>query len=164
MAANDIMLTPDKVSVTAAETGSMSPITNLVSPTLSLSSSPPSPSSEPLTSPSRKSKKKSVKTSRLEKIVFIFIGVFLLNSINGRLIMKSVRSQYESFQDTYLLSTPPILEDLPKVENKTEDTAIIITSSPIPSHPSTYMVDQVVKSVDRLIGLSPSAPIFITGK
>jgi hypothetical protein len=78
--------------------------------------------------------------------------------------MKSVRSQYESFQDTYLLSTPPISEEhLPKVENKTEDTAIIITSSPIPSHPSTYMVDQVVKSVDRLIGLSPGAPIFITG-
>ena len=44
-----------------------------------------------------------------------------------------------------------------------DDTAIIITSSWIPSHPSTYMIEMVMNSTKNLIaGLSPSAPIFIT--
>jgi len=44
-----------------------------------------------------------------------------------------------------------------------QDTAIIITSSWIPSHPSTFLIDSVLNSTRRhLIGLSPSAPIFIT--
>ena len=43
------------------------------------------------------------------------------------------------------------------------DTAIIITSSWIPSHPSTLMVEMVVNSIDLMItSLHPSTPIFIT--
>lgn len=42
------------------------------------------------------------------------------------------------------------------------DTAIIISSSWIPTHPSTYMVDTVVNSTTNFIGLSPSTPIIIT--
>ena len=43
------------------------------------------------------------------------------------------------------------------------DTAIIITSSWIPSHPSTYMVKMVVDSIAVLITeLHPATPIFIT--
>mmetsp|Transcript_5394 Transcript_5394/g.7801 ORF Transcript_5394/g.7801 Transcript_5394/m.7801 type:complete len:309 (+) Transcript_5394:69-995(+) len=43
------------------------------------------------------------------------------------------------------------------------DTAIIITSSWIPSHPSTRMVEMVVNSIDLMItSLHPSTPIFIT--
>ena len=44
-----------------------------------------------------------------------------------------------------------------------QDTAIIITSSWIPSHPSTFLIDSVLNSTRRhLLGLAPSAPIFIT--
>ena len=42
------------------------------------------------------------------------------------------------------------------------DTAIIITSSWIPSHPSTLMVEKVVNSIDLITSLHPSTPIFIT--
>jgi hypothetical protein len=42
------------------------------------------------------------------------------------------------------------------------DTAIIISSSWIPTHPSTFMVDTVVNSTINFVGLSPSTPIFIT--
>lgn len=48
-------------------------------------------------------------------------------------------------------------------KSSSEDTAIIITSSWIPSHPSTYMVEMVINSTkNQIAGLSPSAPIFIT--
>ena len=43
-----------------------------------------------------------------------------------------------------------------------EDTAIIITSAWMPSHPSTYMIEMVMNSTKLLTGLSPTAPIFIT--
>lgn len=48
-------------------------------------------------------------------------------------------------------------------KSSSEDTAIIITSSWIPSHPSTYMVEMVINSTrNQIAGLSPSVPIFIT--
>jgi hypothetical protein len=43
-----------------------------------------------------------------------------------------------------------------------EDTTIIITSSLIPSHPSLDMIDQTIKSLSHLHGLSERAPIIIT--
>ena len=42
------------------------------------------------------------------------------------------------------------------------NTAIIISSSYIPSHPSTKMIETVINSTKYLIGLPPSVPIFIT--
>ena len=42
-----------------------------------------------------------------------------------------------------------------------EDTAIIITSSSVPSHPSTYLIKTVLNSTKHLKGLSPTAPIFV---
>ena len=42
------------------------------------------------------------------------------------------------------------------------DTAIIITSSWIPSHPSTRMIDTVINSIEYLVGLPKRTPIFIT--
>jgi len=49
--------------------------------------------------------------------------------------------------------------NLMKIE---EDTALIISTSWIPSLPSTDMMDQVLQSVDDyLVGLSPTAPIFV---
>ena len=42
------------------------------------------------------------------------------------------------------------------------DTAIIISSSWIPTHPSTYMVKTVVDSIVMITGLHPATPIFIT--
>ena len=53
-------------------------------------------------------------------------------------------------QDTKIKSSPA------------DDTAIIITSSWIPSHPSMYMIEMVLNSTNLIAGLSPSAPIFIT--
>lgn len=42
------------------------------------------------------------------------------------------------------------------------DTAIIISSSWIPTHPSTYMVKKVVDSIVMITELHPATPIFIT--
>eukprot|EP00984_Skeletonema_dohrnii_P033635 scaffold30831_cov94-Skeletonema_dohrnii-CCMP3373.AAC.1 len=54
-------------------------------------------------------------------------------------------------------------EVMSKDPNGIIDTAIIITSSWIPSHPSTLMVEMVVHSIDLMItSLHPSTPIFIT--
>ena len=51
----------------------------------------------------------------------------------------------------------------PEEEEDEQDTAIIITSSWIPSHPSTFLIDSVLNSTRRhLVGLASSAPIFIT--
>jgi uncharacterized membrane protein (GlpM family) len=48
-------------------------------------------------------------------------------------------------------------------KSSSEDTLIIITSSWIPTHPSTYMIEMVINSTkNQIAGLSPSAPIFIT--
>ncbi|KAL7527852.1 hypothetical protein ACHAWF_002332 [Thalassiosira exigua] len=55
----------------------------------------------------------------------------------------------------------PTAPSEPKVA-RVEDTAIVITSSWIPSHPSTFMVETVLNSTSKLIGLSPGAPIIIT--
>lgn len=53
-------------------------------------------------------------------------------------------------------------ESSPNNSKEAEDTAIIITTSWIPTHPSTAMIDTVTDSIDEyLIGLSPTAPIFI---
>jgi hypothetical protein len=41
------------------------------------------------------------------------------------------------------------------------DTALILSSSWIPTHPSTALVDAVIASVDKLIGMHPMAPIFV---
>lgn len=55
------------------------------------------------------------------------------------------------------------IQAAPPVDSKrAEDTAIIITSSPVPSLPSTYMVEMVINSTKRIRGLSPTAPIFVT--
>ena len=51
----------------------------------------------------------------------------------------------------------------PEEEEDEQDTAIIITSSWIPSHPSTFLIDSVLNSTRRhLVGLASSAPIFLT--
>ena len=159
------METPKKAIIVDTEETSSSPSSVPLSPILS----PASPTvTSPITSPnstsSRRRTRKKTRSSTLEKVVLIFLVVFILNSINGQRLMKTFRTQYEQFQKDYLYSKPIAVleEELPKVENRTEDTAIVITSSSIPSHPSTYMVDQVVKSIDRLIGLSDTAPIIIT--
>lgn len=78
--------------------------------------------------------------------------------------MKSVNSQFEDWQlDYYTMGGPDASRDGKAPENITEDVAVIITSSWIPSHPSTYMVEMVVNSTEeQLIGLAPTAPIFIT--
>lgn len=111
----------------------------------------------------KKSSKKKASSSRKETIVLMFVIVFILNSINGQKLIKSVNDQIEGWQTTYYSqSTTATAQDGQQPENKTEETAVIITSSWIPSHPSTYMVDMVLNSTERLIGLSPTAPIFIT--
>ena len=42
-----------------------------------------------------------------------------------------------------------------------EDTAIVITSSWIKTHPTLYFIDSVMESLKLLEGLSPTAPIYI---
>ena len=43
-----------------------------------------------------------------------------------------------------------------------QDTAILITSAWIPTHPSTEIIERVINSTARLRGVSPHAPIFVT--
>ena len=45
---------------------------------------------------------------------------------------------------------------------KTLESAVIILSSLIPSHPSLWMLENVIKSLENLDGLHPNAPIYIT--
>ena len=48
-------------------------------------------------------------------------------------------------------------------EMKMAKTAIVITSSWVPSHPSTSLMETVINSTfERLIGLPSTTPIFIT--
>jgi len=101
--------------------------------------------------------------SRTEKIVLVFLLAFIINGINGRKIMKSVTSHFDEMQRmVYYSNGPPTAQLQKEVTNKNEETAIIITSSWIPTHPSTYLIDMVLNSTSRLVGLSPTAPIFIT--
>jgi len=44
---------------------------------------------------------------------------------------------------------------------KPEDTAILITSAWIPTHPNTSMIERVINSTAHIRGLSRSAPIFV---
>mmetsp|Transcript_18963 Transcript_18963/g.39980 ORF Transcript_18963/g.39980 Transcript_18963/m.39980 type:complete len:380 (-) Transcript_18963:301-1440(-) len=110
--------------------------------------------------PGKSSRKKSVSRSRRETIVLIFVVIFILNSINGQKLIKSVNQQFEDWGVEYY--STPTAQNIQQPENNTEDTAIIISSSWIPTLPSTYMVDSVFNSTDRLLGLSPTAPVFIT--
>ena len=68
----------------------------------------------------------------------------------GHIINSTQRKSVLDEQDTKIKSSPA------------DDTAIIITSSWIPSHPSMYMIEMVLNSTNLIAGLSPSAPIFIT--
>lgn len=91
--------------------------------------------------------------------------LFVLNSLNGRKIINSVNSQFEQWQTDYLPSFASTAQnEQPMVEEKKNETvAIVITSSWIPTHPSTFLVEAVFNStITHLVGLSPTAPIFIT--
>lgn len=83
----------------------------------------------------------------------------MLNSLNGEKIMKDISSQMHETYNYYIPTTVGELSPAIITENRTEDTAIIITSSYIPSHPSTYMIETVVNSTKELVGLSDTAPI-----
>ena len=43
-----------------------------------------------------------------------------------------------------------------------EDTAIIISSSWLPEHPSTHMLDTMIDYIKHIHGLPPTSPIIIT--
>ncbi|EED86857.1 predicted protein [Thalassiosira pseudonana CCMP1335] len=69
----------------------------------------------------------------------------------------------EDIEDMYSSSAATGSPDVRAVNMSEEpDTAIVITSSWIPSHPSTNMIETVVNSTVHLKGLSPSTPIIIT--
>ena len=137
-------------------------------------STPPNTSSSPLavadtTTPigsptTPRKRKRSSSSSKRETLFVIIVAIFLFNSLNGRKIMQSVNSQLEQLQTDYWYGAPPQGESnaKPPIENVTEDVAIIISTSWIPTCPSTYIIEQVVNSTNHFIGLSPTAPIFIT--
>jgi len=126
------------------------------SPSVSIVSSPQE------TNNANRRKKRSSKNNWKDTIIPILVIIFVLNSINGRKIIDSVHSQFDELSQLVYYSTQTT-EEQQNPENKTDDTAVIITSSYIPSLPSTYMVDTVLNStIEHIIGLSPTAPIFIT--
>jgi len=71
--------------------------------------------------------------------------------------MRDISGQLHETYNYYIPTQPTATQLSPA--NRTEDTAIIITSSYIPSHPSTYMIETVLNSTKQLIGLSETAPI-----
>jgi len=96
-------------------------------------------------------------------IVLIFVVIFILNSINGQKLVKSLNQQFD-LQMEYN-STPTSQNgnsNHPQNNTNTEEIAIIVTSSWMPSAPSTYIIDTVLNSTDRLVGLPPTTPIFVT--
>jgi len=90
------------------------------------------------------------------------LAVGVVASICRRSLYFSFASGGESSSNSSN-SNPGAVEVKGKDPNGIIDTAIIITSSWIPSHPSTLMVEMVVHSIDLMItSLHPSTPIFIT--
>lgn len=94
--------------------------------------------------------KPSCARERRETLFLAFVLAFVLNCFNGKKIMQSLRFRQD-------LPPPP-----PPPEVPAERTAVIISSSWIPSLPSTEKVDVVLNSTGHLLGLSPAAPVFIT--
>ena len=96
--------------------------------------------------------------SVFEKLLFAFVAIFILNSINGRKVVKSLVEQIGvdlQWDDALGENIAPAKIGV--------NTAIIITSSWMPSHPSTSTIEAAVNStMERFIGLPHTAPIFIS--
>ncbi|KAL7547963.1 hypothetical protein ACHAWF_011237, partial [Thalassiosira exigua] len=129
---------------------------------------PPSPSPT-LPSPRRRGggRTHSASCSRRETATLLFVLAFVLNGLNGRAIMKPLKASFGNCQsvqgEAIAPDASPREEARPKPEpRRAEDTAIVVTSSWIPSHLSTYMVETVLNFTNRPIGLSPDAPVIIT--
>mmetsp|Transcript_54101 Transcript_54101/g.114919 ORF Transcript_54101/g.114919 Transcript_54101/m.114919 type:complete len:384 (+) Transcript_54101:102-1253(+) len=110
----------------------------------------------------QKKKKKSNRRSQRESFVLICVILFVLNSLNGQKVIQGVNSQFDELSKMVHYS-PPVADGCGGGRGRNETTAIIITSSWIPSHPSTYIIETVLNStMEHLVGLSPTAPVFIT--
>ncbi len=78
--------------------------------------------------------------------------------IDTNVLDSALHNLVERNDDTFAQTAPP--QSQPTL--LTESTALIITSSWIPAHPSTEMIETVINSTRRLKGASPTAPIIIT--
>ena len=99
--------------------------------------------------PSRRSRRPTGSgPSIVEKIVMVFLIGFCINVINVKMLMNSFYSQYNELTEMMVSNStiPAIDGSVQKPEDTiiSHDTAIAITTSWIPSLPTTYMVEMVV--------------------
>mmetsp|Transcript_58369 Transcript_58369/g.63016 ORF Transcript_58369/g.63016 Transcript_58369/m.63016 type:complete len:266 (+) Transcript_58369:162-959(+) len=95
------------------------------------------------------------------------IGSDLLKDISSSIMSGQGQQQVKHVHSTYH-QTSVIVDDQDNGKYNAEEksnrleTAVIILSSLIPSHPSLWMLENVIKSLENLDGLHPNAPIYIT--
>ena len=95
--------------------------------------------------------------------LFSLVVLWVLNTFSWHKKILSISRLWDSRESSIFRAPDSGASGDPTSGNRMkEDTAVVITSSWIPSHPSTYMVETVLNSTTRLLGLSPSAPVIIT--
>ena len=100
-----------------------------------------------------------IKNLLLAAVLLVLIAGNVVNQVVVMAFFDS-RSSYRGIINCFV---PANLEDNNKTKTTNEeDTAIIISSSWIPSHPSTYMIETVINSTLHLKGLPSSTQIIIT--
>ena len=94
---------------------------------------------------------------------------FLIGSVLLKDISSSIMSGQQQVKHVHSTDqTSVIVDDQDNGKYNEEEksnrleTAVIILSSLIPSHPSLWMLEKVIKSLENLDGLHPNAPIYIT--
>ena len=109
---------------------------------------------------------------KFSPMLYIIIGIVVLGVwgawstiINQRNILSTVistRLMYQTEQQRHKEGVG-LTQQHPSPYDEVASTAILITSTWISAHPSTFLLDTVIHSMQRhLIGLSPNTPIVIT--
>ena len=97
----------------------------------------------------------------------VFVRFMLLIStvyiISNAIIVPQIVSTEDQFNVENDVPTRVVSVTEENVIQSTPDTAIVITSAWIPTHPSTKMIDEVITTTrSRIRGLAPTAPIYVT--
>jgi hypothetical protein len=106
-----------------------------------------------------------LQTLKILSVICFFLVITILIGPSLEIDIKSSIFDYNSYYSTSTSELKPnSLDSSSPSPNSSPNTAVIVTSSWIPTHPSTEMIDTVIKSVrQKIIGLDhQTTPIFIT--
>jgi len=96
-------------------------------------------------------------------IVLIFCMLVITQYFQASKTLSFIMTSNNLAEVVNDINNSVLADEQDMMKSSSEDTAIIITSSWIPTHPSTYMIEMAINSTkNQIAGLSPSAPIFIT--